>query len=101
MYIKNTQTLDVNTYQEMVYDMLYKESIVEMNIIDGNVSLEEAVRIVSKMTGIEKEVLLTGAKKHSFVAIMENPSLLEITPEQEEAISELREILDYKVGVIE
>lgn len=84
--------------------MEYKNTVdvnIEGNVLDGEISVDTAVEIVSKLTGIELSVLRKGAAQYSFVEVIENPLLLEITEEQRETLQELRSILDYKTGVEE
>lgn len=71
----------------------------DTNVLDGIVSLETGIHIVSDLTGINLNTLTNGVKKHSLVKIIENPSLLEITFDEKEKLHHLQYILDYRTGV--
>lgn len=69
--------------------------------LDGKVSIEEAVKVISNFTGIEEDTFQKCLINHSLIEIFENPSLLNISLDQEKTLSELKVVLDYSTEVLD
>lgn len=79
--------------------MVYKENVFTPSVLDGEISEDKAIIIVSDLTNIELSVLKKGLINYSFVMIMEDPSVLEITEEQKEQLISLKKLIDFGTGV--
>lgn len=79
--------------------MVYKENFFSPSVLDGEISEDKAIKIVSDLTNIELSVLKKGLINYSFVMIMEDPSVLEITEEQKEQLISLKKLIDFGTGV--
>lgn len=69
-------------------------------MLDGPVSEEKAAKaakIISKFTTVEEKVLIQALKNgKTLVELMNNPSELKITKEQEKLMKELKALIDFE-----
>lgn len=86
-------------WRRRFWTMVYKENVFTPSVLDGEISEDKAIIIVSDLTNIELSVLKKGLINYSFVMIMEDPSVLEITEEQKEQLISLKKLIDFGTGV--